>query len=56
MGLSPRDVRDLTLWQYRACLRGYNKAHTPSEPGKISSKAEEDRLWNLIKDDPSGAD
>jgi hypothetical protein len=55
MGLSPRDIRDMTLWQYRACLRGWNKANAPREPGKISSKAEEDALWELIKDDPPGA-
>lgn len=27
MGFSPRDVDDMSLWQFFACLDGWNAAH-----------------------------
>jgi len=31
MGFSPRDVDDMTLWEFNACADGYRKAHATEE-------------------------
>ncbi|GJD41307.1 hypothetical protein OICFNHDK_3790 [Methylobacterium bullatum] len=38
MGLSPGDVRKLSLWQLKAAIDGWNKAHGGKEGAELSDK------------------
>lgn len=31
MGFTPRQVDEMTLWEFTACAEGYNAAHSPTE-------------------------
>jgi hypothetical protein len=31
IGFTPRDVDDMTLWEFQACSEGYRKAHASEE-------------------------
>jgi hypothetical protein len=31
MGYSPRDIDDMTLWEFDCCLAGYRKAHSSED-------------------------
>lgn len=31
MGFSPRDVDDMTLWEFACCVEGYRKANQAEE-------------------------
>ena len=31
MGFSPRDIDDMTLWEFDCCLAGYHKAHSSDD-------------------------
>lgn len=43
MGFTPREVGQMSVWQYMAALEGYIAANTP-EDDKGLTKAEEDDL------------
>ncbi|TBC01421.1 hypothetical protein ELH34_37445 [Rhizobium ruizarguesonis] len=32
IGYSPRDIDDMTLWEFACCSEGYRKAHASEEP------------------------
>jgi hypothetical protein len=50
MGIPPREMRAMSLWEYGACLDGWRKAHEPED------KQEEDgmtpELFRAIMDAP----
>jgi hypothetical protein len=31
VGYSPRDIDDMTLWEFACCMEGYRKAHASEE-------------------------
>lgn len=31
LGYTPREVDDLTLWEFEACVNGYRQAHSSKE-------------------------
>jgi hypothetical protein len=39
MGFSPRDVRDMSVWQYAACSEGIARSR---EPAKTSAPSDEE--------------
>ena len=41
MGFSPREVGDMSLWEFTACTEGWVAAHSPEEQ-KASSLSEEE--------------
>lgn len=41
MGFSPRQVDDMSLWEFGAAAEGWMKANSP-EPTKASSLSEDD--------------
>lgn len=45
MGFGPRDVDDMTLWEFQCCVEGYRKVHsTEKEP---APEMDDDRLAAL---------
>lgn len=52
IGFTPRDVDEMTLWEFTACIAGYAKAHGVKDSRPISD-AEYDALealgeqWNM---------
>ena len=40
MGYSPRDIDDMTLWEFGACLDGWRKANLPDEGPEPPSQDE----------------
>lgn len=45
MGFAPRDVDDMTLWEFASCSEGFRKAHETGE--KPAPEMSDDRLSNL---------
>ena len=45
MGMNPRQVDELTLWEFQCCAEGFRKAHSTEEdrPPQMS----EDRMREL---------
>jgi hypothetical protein len=37
MGLSPRDVNDMSLWEFNACLEGWKAAHASDDAAPAMS-------------------
>lgn len=51
MGLSARDVDDMSYWQLFATADGWANAHDVSHPGKLSER-EADEIWEWMKTRP----
>ncbi|WP_298958769.1 gene transfer agent family protein [uncultured Methylobacterium sp.] len=47
MGLSPVDLRAMSLWQFAATVDGFNRARDPDAPEPLTP-AEEDALWSWL--------
>jgi len=47
LGFTPQDVGKMSVWQFRAAVEGYRKAHDP-DAGKGLSEAEADDLFDWI--------
>jgi hypothetical protein len=43
MGLSPRDVDEMSLWQFRQCLEGWNEAN-----GGEQAKGLDDQIFDEL--------
>ena len=50
MGFTPQQVGEMSVWQFMAALDGFAKANS-SDDGKTLSAAEEESLWEAVKDD-----
>lgn len=50
MGFTPRDVDDMSMWQFFAALNGYIEANTPKQGNKLSD-AEAGDLFDWIERD-----
>ncbi len=48
MGFSPREVDQMSMWQFMAAAEGYTKANTPDDD-KSLSKTEQDDLWAMVQ-------
>jgi hypothetical protein len=47
LGFSPRQIDELSLWEFRAVVTEYKKAHDPKAEKALSS-SEEDALWRWM--------
>lgn len=47
IGYTPRQVNEMSVWQYMAAVDGYAAAHDPDD-AKGLSKDEIDDLWEFI--------
>lgn len=45
MGFSPRDVDDMTLWEFQCCVDGYRQAHLIEK--ESAPEMDDDRLAEL---------
>lgn len=45
MGFSPRDVDDMTLWEFQCCAEGYREAHSTEQ--EAAPEMDDDRLAAL---------
>ncbi len=45
MGFAPRDVDDMTLWEFQCCEDGYRKAHSSED--QPAPEMSDDKLSQL---------
>jgi len=45
MGFTPRDVDDMTLWEFNCCVEGYRKAHAAEK--EAPPEMDDERLAEL---------
>lgn len=43
MGFTPRQVDEMSLWEFAACTEGYRRAHSTEEEKPVPPTAEEFR-------------
>lgn len=48
MGMTPQDVDGMSIWQFRAAVEGYSKAHAPQDDSL--SSAEKDELFAMVQE------
>lgn len=48
MGLSPREIDDMSIWQYLAVLEGYS---TQNDKGDRMTESEKDDIWDWLNSD-----
>lgn len=48
MGFSPRDVNQMSMWQFMAAAEGYAKANSPDDDKSLST-SEQDALWAMVQ-------
>ena len=48
MGLSPREIDRLSLWEFSCAVEAFNRHHGGSENDDLSD-TEVDHLWALVK-------
>lgn len=44
MGFSPREVGEMSMWEFQAAVAGWMKAHVPEDAG-AASDAELENVW-----------
>lgn len=47
MGLTPRDVDRMSVWEYRSCLDAWNRAHGSERDGGDPDAISDERLAAL---------
>ncbi|TJV20614.1 MAG: hypothetical protein E5Y04_31710 [Mesorhizobium sp.] len=47
IGFSPRQIDEMTVWQFMASVNGYIKANSSDD--QPLSGSERDELWELVK-------
>ncbi len=48
LGFTPRDIKEMSMWEFMAALEGYVKANS-ADDGKMSS-AEVDDVWKWMQE------
>lgn len=48
MGFTPAQVGEMTMWQFNACLRGFNKSRGKDDLDRLSAGEVEDILRGSV--------
>lgn len=48
MGYSPRDVREMSLWEFHSCVAGFIKANNPEKSNSGLTHQEIEELSDLL--------
>jgi hypothetical protein len=52
MQIAPSELRDMSLWEFAAMVKGWNQAHEPAKSGSELTPEIEDELEAYINEPP----
>jgi len=53
IGLTPREVDQLSMWEFMAAVEGWIKANTTEESSGTLGSKEADEIWEWMQTQPS---
>lgn len=51
MQIAPSELQKLSLWEFAAMVKGWNKANAPAEKSELEEETE-DELFDFIEEKP----